>query len=153
MPTFGIYSQYLLPRQIEFFQNWLQIKSYRKHGNPSTGPMNSTPIFPKKVADFPPFQAFFKNTANCEKALCHKARTAFVWNSRFGDALRRTQEHLDSKNFYACNPSFDKGSGKTKNGWTATLKHLLADRFQSKISSPRGSTLKHQKRKDNFRFK
>ena len=26
-----------------------------------------------------------------------------------GDALRITQEHLDSKNFYAINPSFDKG--------------------------------------------
>ena len=31
-----------------------------------------------------------------------------VHYQRFGDALRRTQEHLDSKNFYACNPSFDK---------------------------------------------
>ncbi|MBE6680539.1 MAG: hypothetical protein E7598_08500, partial [Ruminococcaceae bacterium] len=27
---------------------------------------------------------------------------------RFGDALRITQEHLDAKNFYAHNPSFDK---------------------------------------------
>ena len=33
----------------------------------------------------------------------------------FGDALRITQEKLDSKNFYACNPSFDKGCGKIKN--------------------------------------
>jgi spore coat protein JC len=31
------------------------------------------------------------------------------------DALRRAQEHLDSKNFYACNPSFDKGCGRMKN--------------------------------------
>jgi spore coat protein JC len=30
----------------------------------------------------------------------------------FGDALRRTQEHLDSKNFYAFNPSFDRGMGR-----------------------------------------
>ena len=28
---------------------------------------------------------------------------------RFGDALRITQENLDAKNFYAFNPSFDKG--------------------------------------------
>ena len=27
---------------------------------------------------------------------------------RFGEALRIVQEKLDSKNFYACNPSFDK---------------------------------------------
>ena len=31
-----------------------------------------------------------------------------VHYQRFGDALRRAQEHLDSKNFYAINPSFDK---------------------------------------------
>ena len=35
-----------------------------------------------------------------------------VHYQRFGDALRRTQEHLDSKNFYAINPSFDKGMKK-----------------------------------------
>jgi len=27
---------------------------------------------------------------------------------RFGEALRDLQDHLDSKNFYAFNPSFDK---------------------------------------------
>ena len=26
---------------------------------------------------------------------------------RFGDALRTVQDHLDSKNYYAFNPSFD----------------------------------------------
>ena len=30
----------------------------------------------------------------------------------FGDALRITQDHLNSKNFYAFNPSFDKGIKK-----------------------------------------
>lgn len=30
---------------------------------------------------------------------------------RFGEALRMVQEHLDSKNFYYCNPAFDKGCG------------------------------------------
>ena len=32
-----------------------------------------------------------------------------VHYQRFGDALRIAQDHLDSKNFYAINPSFDKG--------------------------------------------
>ena len=32
-----------------------------------------------------------------------------VHYQRFGEALRITQEHLDSKNFYAFNPAFDKG--------------------------------------------
>ena len=31
-----------------------------------------------------------------------------VHYQRFGEALRITQDHLDSKNFYAVNPSFDK---------------------------------------------
>lgn len=32
-----------------------------------------------------------------------------VHYQRFGDALRITQDNLDSKNFYAFNPAFDKG--------------------------------------------
>ena len=39
-----------------------------------------------------------------------------VHYQRFADALRITQERLNSKNFYACNPSFDKGCGRMKNG-------------------------------------
>ena len=35
-----------------------------------------------------------------------------VHYQRVCDALRVTQDKLDSKNFYACNPSFDKGCGK-----------------------------------------
>ena len=31
----------------------------------------------------------------------------------FADALRITQDNLDSKNFYACNPAFDKGCGRS----------------------------------------
>ena len=38
-----------------------------------------------------------------------------VHYQRFGDCIRIAQDNLDSKNFYACNPSFDKGCGKTKN--------------------------------------
>ena len=35
-----------------------------------------------------------------------------VHYQRFADALRRTQDRLDERNFYACNPAFDKGCGK-----------------------------------------
>ena len=31
---------------------------------------------------------------------------------RFGEALRLTQDRLNEKNFYACNPSFDLGCGR-----------------------------------------
>lgn len=33
---------------------------------------------------------------------------------RFGEALRMVQDSLDSKNFYACNPSFNKKCGNRK---------------------------------------
>ena len=35
-----------------------------------------------------------------------------VHYQRFCDAIRITQDNLNSKNFYAFNPSFDKGCGK-----------------------------------------
>lgn len=33
---------------------------------------------------------------------------------RFGEALRITQDNLDSRNFYACNPAFDANCGKKR---------------------------------------
>lgn len=33
---------------------------------------------------------------------------AVFYSECFGEALRTTQDHLDSKNFYAFNPEFDK---------------------------------------------
>lgn len=35
-----------------------------------------------------------------------------VHYQRFGEGLQLATERLDSRNFYACNPSFDKGCGK-----------------------------------------
>lgn len=35
-----------------------------------------------------------------------------VHYQRFGEALGITTDRLNSKNFYACNPNFDKGCGK-----------------------------------------
>ncbi len=37
-----------------------------------------------------------------------------VHYQRFGEALRLTADKLDSKNFYVCNPSFDKDCYRTK---------------------------------------
>ena len=39
-----------------------------------------------------------------------------VHYQRFGDALRVAQDKLDSKNFYAYNPAFDKVSGVFRKG-------------------------------------
>ncbi len=35
---------------------------------------------------------------------------------RFGDALRIAEDNLNAKNFYACNPSFDRPCGKKGDG-------------------------------------
>ena len=35
-------------------------------------------------------------------------------SSRFGEALEKTKEKLDSKNYYYFNPEFDKGMMKTE---------------------------------------
>jgi len=37
-----------------------------------------------------------------------------VHYQRFGEALRIAQDNLNSRNFYACNPSFDKNCGNRK---------------------------------------
>ncbi len=39
-----------------------------------------------------------------------------VHYQRFGEALRHTQEHLDSKNFYAFNPGFDRDLRMSQRG-------------------------------------
>ena len=44
----------------------------------------------------------------CEPIKFLRARE-IVHFQRFGEALRITQDKLDSKNFYACNPGFDTG--------------------------------------------
>ena len=38
-----------------------------------------------------------------------------VHYQRFADSLRIAQDRLDERNFYACNPAFDKGCGRMKN--------------------------------------
>ena len=46
-----------------------------------------------------------------EKQLCYKLKHAGnnpLDTTRFGESLRIVQDNLDSKNFYAFNPAFDK---------------------------------------------
>ena len=43
-------------------------------------------------------------------------RINLLVSSRFGEGLRIVQDHLDSRNFYAFNPAFDKGVNANSNG-------------------------------------
>lgn len=47
-----------------------------------------------------------KDPEVCDPIRYLRARE-IVHFQRFGEALRHVQDHLDSKNFYAFNPSFD----------------------------------------------
>ena len=40
-------------------------------------------------------------------------KPTYVHLVRFGEALRITQDKLNEKNFYACNPAFDKNCGQS----------------------------------------
>ncbi len=99
---------------------------------------HTTGIYPVSAAGVPFTAAYFQSKGDIITDLCEdlaaeqKARTTYdnilrliddpdvrepikflrerevVHFQRFGDALRITQDNLDSKNFYAYNPSFDK---------------------------------------------
>ena len=45
---------------------------------------------------------------NAQKPLCIKVFWASFWFGKNGDALRVAQDKLNSKNYYATNPSFDR---------------------------------------------
>ena len=60
----------------------------------------------------------FLKGCSCKSAAEQKARTTYdnilrlvkdpdVVDQRFGEGLRKVQDELDSKNFYAFNPAFD----------------------------------------------
>ena len=48
---------------------------------------------------------------NARQPLCIKGFPASFWFGKIGEALRIATDRLDSKNFYAFNPEFDKGCG------------------------------------------
>jgi hypothetical protein len=54
------------------------------------------------------------NVKNVMVSSCVKMHNILHSNC-FADAIRITQDHLDSKNFYAFNPSFDKGKKPNQN--------------------------------------
>ena len=45
---------------------------------------------------------------NAQKPLCIKGFWASFWFGKNGESLRVIQDNLNSKNFYAFNPEFDK---------------------------------------------
>ncbi len=103
---------------------------------------HTTGIYPTATSGTPFTAAFFQSTGDPvtdlveDMAAEQKARTTYdnilrladdpdvrdairflrareiVHFQRFGEGLRITQDNLNSKNFYACNPAFDKNCGK-----------------------------------------
>lgn len=58
-------------------------------------------------------------------------RVNLLQSSRFGEALRDVQDHLDSRNFYALNPAFDNpakaGAEKVKGSSEDAGSHKACD--------------------------
>lgn len=105
---------------------------------------HTTGIYPQGASDVPFTAAYFQSKGdvitdlNEDMAAEQKARTTYdnilrladdpdvrdpikflrqreiVHYQRFGEALRITQDNLNAKNFYACNPAFDKNCPRRK---------------------------------------
>lgn len=101
-------------------------------------------IYPQGASDVPFTAAYFQSKGDVitdlheDMAAEQKARTTYdnilrladdpdvrdpikflrqreiVHYQRFGEALRITQDNLNAKNFYACNPAFDKNCPRKK---------------------------------------
>ena len=57
---------------------------------------------------------FLKNNyfTKYNNSQCIKGFWASFWFDKIGEGLRRLQDKLNDRNFYAFNPSFDKGPAK-----------------------------------------
>lgn len=105
---------------------------------------HTTGIYPNSAAGVPFTAAYFQSKGDIitdlheNMAAEQKARTTYdnilrladdpdvrdpikflrqreiVHFQRFGEALRITQDNLNSRNFYACNPAFDKNCGRKR---------------------------------------
>lgn len=122
----------------------LSIEEIKKSGFDTYFVDHTTGIYPVAASGTPFTAAYFQSKGDIltdlseDMAAEQKARTTYdnilrmaddpdvrdpirflrereiVHYQRFGEALRLAQDKLDSKNFYACNPSFDKNCGMKK---------------------------------------
>ena len=71
---------------------------------------HTTGIYPIAASGTPFTAAYFQSKGDPITDLVEDMAAEHF--QRFGEGLRITQDNLNSKNFYACNPAFDKQCGK-----------------------------------------
>ena len=91
-----------------FTANYFQSK-----GDPITNLVEDMAAEQKARTTYDNILRLVKDPDICDPIKFLRARE-IVHFQRFGEGLRRVQERLDSKNFYAFNPSFDKDTGCCK---------------------------------------
>jgi len=91
-----------------FTANYFQSK-----GDPVTNLVEDMAAEQKARTTYDNILRLVKDPDICDPIKFLRARE-IVHFQRFGEGLRRVQERLDSKNFYAFNPSFDKDGGCCK---------------------------------------
>lgn len=80
---------------------------FQSKGDPITNLVEDMAAEQKARTTYDNILRLVKDPDVCDPIKFLRAREV-VHFQRFGEALRRVQDHLDSKNFYAFNPAFDK---------------------------------------------
>lgn len=80
---------------------------FQSKGDPITNLVEDMAAEQKARTTYDNILRLVKDPDVCDPIKFLRARE-IVHFQRFGEALRRVQDHLDSKNFYAFNPAFDK---------------------------------------------
>ena len=83
---------------------------FQSKGDPITNLVEDMAAEQKARTTYDNILRLVKDPDICDPIKFLRARE-IVHFQRFGEGLRRVQEKLDSKNFYAFNPSFDKDTG------------------------------------------
>ncbi len=86
---------------------------FQSKGDPITNLVEDMAAEQKARTTYDNILRLVKDPDICDPIKFLRARE-IVHFQRFGESLRRVQERLDSKNFYAFNPSFDKDMGCCK---------------------------------------
>ena len=86
---------------------------FQSKGDPITNLVEDMAAEQKARTTYDNILRLVKDPDICDPIKFLRARE-IVHFQRFGEGLRRVQERLDSKNFYAFNPSFDKDTGCCK---------------------------------------
>lgn len=89
--------------------------TFQSTGDPITDLMEDLAAEQKARTTYDNILRLVKDDPDVTGAIKFLRAREIVHFQRFGEGLRIVQDRLDSRNFYAFNPAFDKGCGCTNN--------------------------------------